>query len=327
MYSSRLAWTIVACAALVAAIGGCGESPATSSTPSVTAKPIFTPTPVGLETPSSGKIYLGAFVSPSPNGGIASLEKQVGRKLALDMHYYSWAALFPGTNEDNDIQNLRMPVESWDCGPSDAAVASGAADPLIQTRAQAIKNFGHPVFLRYMWDANLAPSVLSRSQCYDPTTDNADGTFSASEYLAAWQHIREIFAAENVTNVVWVWSVAASGNDPRPYYPGSTEVDWIGIDAYDTAGAGFTGTFSTVYGLTAPFGKPMLVAETGEVAADQATFFSAASGALQTQFPMIDGFMYYDGANAAGSWSLSASGVSALSALASDPYFAAMGSL
>jgi hypothetical protein len=328
MRCNRRAWLLVGAMATGAAFAGCGETPVGLTQPSASATPTgFAPTPVGLETPAAGSIYLGAYVSPSPNGGVASLEKQIKRKVALDMHYYSWAGLFPSTNEDTDIANRRIPVESWDCGPSNAAVASGADDPLIQTRAQAIKNFGHPVFLRYMWDPNLPATALNRAQCFDPSTDNSDGTFSASEYVAAWEHIREIFKTEGVTNIVWVWDVAALGADPRAYYPGSTEVDWVGVDAYDTAGAGFTATLSPIYALVAPFAKPILVAETGETASDQQAFFTDAPPVLQDEFPMIDGLMYYDGSNAFGNWSLSPEGAAAFAGLAAAPYFSAYGSL
>ncbi|HEX8806499.1 MAG TPA: hypothetical protein VF741_06100, partial [Candidatus Aquilonibacter sp.] len=108
---------------------------------------------------------------------------------------------------------------------------------------------------------------------------------------------------------------------------GSSEVDWVGVDAYDTTGAGFSAMLSPIYTLVSPFAKPVLLAETGETATDQQAFFTDALTVLQNQFPMVNGLMYYDGTNAFGNWSLSPGGAAALAGLAASPYFSASGSL
>jgi hypothetical protein len=312
-----------AVALTLASFCACGEG--TAGPP--TAAPFATPTPVGIETPASGSIYLGAYVAlNSPAGFIPALEQQIGRKFAMNVHYYDWASLFPGPAESGDLVNGRLPLDSWDCEFSDADIVSGAEDPLIIARAQAIKNFGHPVFLRYMWDMNLPAASLNRTQCYDPTTDNADTTFSATEYVAAWQHIRAIFAAQNVTNVVWVWNVSSAGVNPAPYYPGSSQVDWIGIDAFDTTGNGFASTVGTTYAQLASYGKPILVLA-AESQPEQVSQFQGAVSLLKTQFPQIDAFLYYDGNSGNYFWALNQAGTAAFQSMASNPYFSAYGSL
>jgi beta-mannanase len=175
-----------------------------------------------------------------------------------------------------------------------------------------------------MWDANLPPGSLKRTACYDPATDESNGNFSPAQYVAAWQHIRSIFDQQGVTNVIWVWSVSSAGTDPGPFYPGDSQVDWIGIDAYDTAGTDFAGTFSPIYSKIATYGKPVLVTETGASPFVQAQFLQGAVPALQTQFPLVHAFIYYDANSGIYQWALSSDGVAAFTALGHNPYFSAM---
>jgi hypothetical protein len=309
--------------ALTALLAGCGESPSNAVTPG--GSPLPTPTPVGLETPSGNSIYLGAYVS-YPNGQITGLENQIGRRLAIDMHYDNWVSLFPYFPENHDLTAGRLSIDSWNCGMSDADIVSGAADPLIITRAQALRTFGHPIFLRFMWDMNLPSTTaqIPRTQCYDPSTDNSDGTFSATEFVQAWQHIRLLFAQQGATNVIWIWSFSSAGTNPAPYYPGNSQVDWIGIDAYDTSAVGFAENLVNAYQFAAAYGKPLMVTETGASSLIQSSFFLNAASTLQTQFPLIKGYVYYDSTAGGGfDWSLNTAGIAAFTTFAQSPYMSA----
>jgi hypothetical protein len=288
--------------------------------------PLPTPTPVGLQTPSGNAIYLGIYAAASHStSDITTLEGQIGRKFAMDMHYDTWTTNFPATDEAGDVAAGRLPINSWNCSPTNAQIAAGDADLLIQTRGLALKSYGRPVFLRYLWDMNAPTATHLRGGCYDPGTDNADGTFSSIEFVAAWQRMHTIFATEHVTNVIWVWSPsAATGTaDPTPYYPGDAYVDWVGVDAYDTTGQGFSPTFASIYPTLARFNKPILVGETGEIQSAQPAFFAQAGPALQTQFPMIRGIVYYDATAPGEDWRLTPSGITALAAFGAEPYVSA----
>jgi hypothetical protein len=308
--------------AAVACCAGCGGAISSPQSTSPTRGPLPTPTPVGLETPAAGKIYLGAY-----SANALTLEAEIGRKLAMNMHYLQWTDSFPSGAEDADSAAGRLPIDSWNCQLTDAQIAAGQGDPLITTRALAIKNFGHPVFLRYLWDMNLPASTLGRSSCLSPSTDNANGTFSATQFIAAWQHIHAIFAQQNVTNVIWVWSVSSAGGNPAPYYPGDAYVDWVGVDAYDATGAGFAPTIAPIYALTVGYHKPIVIAETGESPTLQPAFFAAAGSTLPTQFPAVNGLIYYDAVFAGANWLLSAGGLSAFATFGAEPYLSAFGSL
>jgi hypothetical protein len=322
MANRLLAVALVALAGLLTA---CGETGPGFASPTARTRPSVSPTPVGLETPKSGSIYLGAFVSA---GQFATFESQIGRTLAMDMHYQNWVSQIPGNGAYTDLAAGQFPFESWDCGIPDYNVAAGENDALITTVAQEVKKFGHAVFLRYMWDMNMPNTYLGRQDCWGSNTDNSDGTFSASQYVAAWKHIRSIFAANGVTNVVWIWSFNPAGGDPSAYYPGNSEVDWIGIDAYDASSTSFQSTFASAYAAASQYGKPIAITETGAFASEQSAFFTGAASTLQTSFPMVKAFLYYNGTDSAGNvWSLGKPGLGAFTTFSQVPYMNAFGSV
>ncbi len=316
---SKTAIFQVAVIAFGAILSGCGAGGGGR----VTLLPTPTPQPpaASIIAPTPGSIYLGAVVNVS-QGGIAALELTIGRTLALDVHTYKWTANFPGNNESADLLAGRVPVEMWSCGPSDAQIVAGDADLLIQTRATTVLQYGHPVFISYFPDANVPASTAVRQACLDPATDPGQ-TFSPVEYIAAWQHIRAIFAATGVTNAVWLWATNSAGSNPLPYYPGSSQVDWVAMNAYDATDVTFAQTFATMYATLAPLNKPMMVSGTGANALNQAPFFQGAPQVLQSQFPQIEGFVYND-TNDSGPYTLTMAGLTAFEGFASDPYMSAM---
>jgi hypothetical protein len=330
----RATWvrSLVLATATVAALAlsACGEGSALSRTGGVPGtSPSSTPAPL-LLLPPSGSIYLGAYVNPTnitpaPVTEIATLEASIGRTFALDTHYYGFYDSFPGAYEAYDAANGRIPVDSWDCGPSNAAIASGAQDSTIRARAEAIKAYGKPIFLRYMWEMNLPSNKFFRTACYDPATDLPNGQFSPQEYIAAWDHIRAIFAQEGVGNVIWLWNPDGS-NNPASYYPGASEVDWVGFDLYDTVNVGFAQTYQQAYTWLSVYGKPIMVGETGATATEQPAFFAAAASTLQQQFPDIKGYIYFDSLNPAfvNSWVISPSAIPDFAAMAKSAYLSAV---
>jgi hypothetical protein len=313
----------------LAILVGCGEGGQTSSTIPATGGG-STPPPL-LMTPPAGKIYLGVYVNPSqipspPPTLLSGFEQSIGRNLALSTHYYGFYDTFPGPYEADDIAHGRIPIDSWDCQPPNAAIAAGKDDAAIIKRADAIKAFGYPIFLRYMWEMNLPATINFRWICYDPATDLPEGEFSPQEYIAAWDHIRAIFAQQGVSNVIWVWNPSGSRN-PISYYPGASEVDWTGFDKYDDANLDFFDTYAQAYSFLAPLGKPILVGETGATEQIQPTFFADAPSVLENDFPLIKGFVYFDSMNVnfAGSysWVIGNGTLSNFAAMANNPYLSA----
>ena len=285
-----------------------------------------------LALPPPGTVYLGVFANPNqvpapPPSILASFETSIGRTLALSTHYYGFFDDFPGTYEADDVAHGRIPIDSWDCQPANATVAAGNDDTAIRKRADAIKAFGHPIFLRYMWEMNLPSNSSFRHICYDANTDLPNGYFSPQQYIAAWDRIRAIFGQENVTNVIWLWNPSGAKN-PLNFYPGSNEVDWVGFDRYNDGNVSMSATYTQPYGWLAPLGKPIMIGETGATQQVQQAFFGSGVSTLKTQFPLIRGFMYFDSLNIhfAGSysWVIDSANLPTFATMANDPYFSAM---
>lgn len=315
---------VLLAAALLAA-AGCGESPnigpQVRTTP--TLPPLPTPTPVGLQTPPPNTAYLGAYV-PQSKGGTASLEVAVRRKMAFDVDYENWITHMPNSQANDDVVYGRLYFATWQCGVTDTQIVNGSQDMLIVTVAQAIQRYGHTVFLRLLPDHNMSYKYRQRQGCWNSLTDNADGTFNAQLYVQAWQHIHQLFTANGVNNVIWVWAFQAAGSDPGPYYPGDAYVDWVGIDAFASPYNGFAASLSGAYATASAHGKPVVVSEAGAPAANQADYFTGAATTLKTQFPMIRGYIYYDSVDPNGTdWSLGTNGQLPFSTFANDPYLMA----
>lgn len=321
-------------AAMLAAVAlsGCGEGPSGGSGLSTQGGSGPTPAPV-LLTPPPGSIYLGAYVNPlgvdRPDISLLTqFEQQVGRKMALSPHYYGFYDPFPGAYETDDAANGRIPLDSWDCQVPDAQVAAGDVDGAIRSHADAIRAFGKPIFLRYFWEMNIPATKTYRNICWDPNTDLPNGQFSPQYYIAAWDHIRAIFAQEGVGNVIWLWNPDGDRN-PSPYFPGAGEVDWTGFDFYDTLDVLPKQLYFQAYNFLLPYGKPIMVGETGAQPSEQAAFFPVLQPTLQQQFPSIKGYVYFDSTNRRLSmpekvtWVIDNSNIPAFAAMATNPYMSA----
>ena len=148
---------------------------------------------------------------------------------------------------------------SWNLDLTGAAVTDGSRDTYIKDQADAIRDYGRPVFVRLDWEmnANFYPDW------------NEPGV-SPSQYVASWQHVYRLFQQEGVTNAAFVWCPnlwdGPGGLSPSAWYPGDQYVDWIGVDAYpQSAVESFiltgAGGLEDQESFAAQHRKPMMVAE------------------------------------------------------------------
>jgi beta-mannanase len=255
----------------------------------------------------TGGIYTSA--------GVANREAQVGRKFAIQQKYYNWTDTFPGSSETDDIANGRIPLITWEpqtnsttaiSANTDADIANGVFDANIIAHAQAIKNFGHPVFLRFGHEMN------GNWELWNGTVGNN----TPAEFVAAWRHVHDIFVAQGATNVAWVWSPnisdspATAANHWTNYYPGDAYVDWVGIDGYNwgtTATGSSWQTFAKIFGngtsgVYADYAatKPIMIAETGSAytgapaTTSKAQWITDMATSIQNLFPSIEAVVYFD---------------------------------
>jgi hypothetical protein len=289
------------------AAGASGASGGTATEPDVT----------GPLVPEQGAL-LGAYIG---SGTVASTEGQLGRKWAIQLQYFDWASDFTSFAR-NEISAGRIPYVTWEPWKVTLdAIASGAQDATIRSRAMSIAGLGGKVMLRFAHEMN--------GDWYP--WDGADNGASAAappKYIAAYRHIHDLFTEAGVKNVVWVFcpNVDSVPNEAwnkwESYYPGDEFVDWLGYDGYNWDQDTFASMTSRIYPSLALKRKPILLGETSTHDAEKAPFISAIVPALKSQFPYLKALVWFH-VNKENDWRYDSTQASlaAFVSMAKDPYF------
>jgi hypothetical protein len=259
----------------------------------------------------------------------SSRESQFGRKFDGEMYYV------PADVTSADLADAHWSLASdkvpfvtlsWADGNNPTniipQIASGAYDKQITDFALSVKSQLSPygrTLVRPFWEFNYEGSEWN-----DVNYGN-----NAADFVAAWQHFVNIFRQNNVTNVKWLWNPIRIGSsqaqNPTPYYPGSSYVDWIGTDAYPknsyltlyqlatTSGSGISFDW---YDTFKSYGKPMMFGETGVLpenkyssgAQTRATWWNDALTELINQMPDVRAVEYFDSNTTADDWEYDAPG-------------------
>jgi hypothetical protein len=246
----------------------------------------------GPAPPAAGA-YFGAWVKPpdlsqpSRYAAVETRERELGRPFDIVNTYRTWHEDFPKESDNRFMSGGRFMMLSWN-GIDTKEIASGAQDKVIRQRARALKKLGKPLFLRWQWEMER-PNIRNKIH-------------SAADYIAAWKHIRAVFAEERVTNASWVWCPTAKGFGPDragDYYPGDDQVDWICVDAYP----GLEYDYRDLADVLAPFmawakghpSKPIMIGEYGvprSYGPRRAEWLGKAAAVLRN--PRIKAVLYYD---------------------------------
>jgi hypothetical protein len=203
---------------------------------------------------------------------LAGNEKVAGRKVIGYRIYKSWdEPLFSSwelhARDTNHIAFTSIKSKtghgatvSW---ASIAAARPGsAAYSSMVARAKEAKAYGRVFYLAFN---------------HEPTAGPSKGMGTPAQFVAAWRALHDVFEAQGVTNVRWVWTMVAwsfADGSADAYYPGDGYVDAIGADGYNwnrcrSAKDTWTG-FATIFdgqrrfGLRHP-GKQLVVMELGSV--------------------------------------------------------------
>lgn len=260
--------------------------------------PRTTVPPTGPAMPGHGA-YVGAYVEPKAFtqdqdvAAVNTMQTQLGRKLAIVHSYSKWDAPFPTASQQAFVDSSSVLLLSW-AGTDTRSIVSGRQDSVIRQKALAIKATGKPIFLEWRWEMNR-PDF--RAQLHSPR-----------EYIAAWDHIRAVFAKERVHNVAWVWCPSSKGfGDVRGYargpafYPGNNEVDWLCVDAYPRDSGPHTSFDQVLHPFLAwasHIDKPVMIGETGVPrsygAKQRALWLHGASQVIRGD-RQVKALVYFDG--------------------------------
>jgi hypothetical protein len=226
--------------------------------------------------PSCGA-YWGIYSRRYGGGNVATTvttwESKIGRQFDIVLMYYDFSGRNgPGQFPDAAMRSLgedRILLFDWESRNFStganyrwADIAAGRYDAsVVVPQAQRIKAYGKKVMLGLDHEMDLSHAK--------------HGT--AAEYKAAYKHLRSVFAAQGVNNVIWTWVTSGYvgyGNGPlvKSFYPGDAYVDWIGYDPYNfytchnSGWETFDQTVKGFYDWSAANGlgnKPLLIQEYG----------------------------------------------------------------
>lgn len=207
-------------------------------------------------------MLLGAFIDlsgqASTEAAVEQREAAMGRRYDLEITYYNWTDVFPDSGEAAIVAHGRTPVMTW-YGPGKGSsyphnlteINDGSDDAWILRQAEAIKSFGHRIYLRLMPEMN---GTWYQGYSGKPAA-----------YVAAWRRVHGLFARAGADNVIWVWCPNVTPeNSWDPYYPGNAYVDVIGVDGFSNPAYGWQ-SFGQMFG---PFlahyagRKPLMIGET-----------------------------------------------------------------
>jgi len=235
--------------------------------------------------------YLGAYVQPAQytqQGQIdafLAFEHRLGRSLQIVHIYTPWGTPFPALEDSYFAQHHKILLLTWGGDPNTQAIIAGRDDAMIAATARALKALHRPVMLEF------------RHEMDRPNLQWA--VHSPADYIKAWDHIRDIFAAVGATNVTWVWCPTGYGfamGRAQAFYPGNKEVDWVCADVYSADPA------QSLSSMAAPFlrwaaqhPKPVIIGEfaTSGNARAWATWLTAV-GRLAESHPQIKAMVYFD---------------------------------
>ena len=224
-----------------------------------------------------------------------------GRAPQTVMWYQSWAEPLYWSSQRTSIDALNVtPLITWDPlnangGIPLADITAGVYDSYLRSSASLAKQWNRPLEIRLAHEMNLTDSGFGPNVA------------SPSAFVAAWKHVVDVFRAQGVTNVSWVWSPNVDCNGGCPfdaYFPGDDYVDVVALDGYNyssTSGQpwlSFDQVFRNSYDdITALSTKPVMIAETSsaEAGGDKAAWIRQAFLTdIPAHYPRISSVIWFD---------------------------------
>jgi mannan endo-1,4-beta-mannosidase len=235
--------------------------------------------------------YLGVYEPDAPHSytGIDEFAHAIGRQPNLVSYYSPWSLPFQVGFADSAAKHGAITLVQIDApNVSLEDIADGQYDAYLRSYAAEVMAFPGKVVLSFDHEMN--------GQWYSWGYKHA----SPTAFVAAWRHIVTVFRLEGAKNVTWLWTVNVVDGlgdvaAPGPWWPGSSYVNWVGIDGYYySPSTSFASLFgSTIAQVSELTHDPILIAETG------ATSTAGQSGKIVDLFAGVRtfgllGFLLFD---------------------------------
>lgn len=216
-----------------------------------------TPSPTRTGPAPMVGLYINGV--PSSTAPLSEFNSETGVSPKFALYFSEWGQSFETKFATTEAGRGAIPVVQIESGGLNVeSIADGAQDAYLDKFAEQVRDFGHQVVLSYGHEMN--------GDWYHWGWKRT----SPATFVAAWRHIVTLFRAEGATNVTWMWTVQAAADaptlttDPGPWWPGSSYVDWVGIDGhYIYQGQTFSKIFDpAIAEVRAITSKPILISET-----------------------------------------------------------------
>lgn len=236
---------------------------------------------------------MGAYVNGVNNTD--AFEALAQKQLAVSMWYVGWNTSFPSSECDTVNGFGCAPMLTWEpalpVGNTLEAISDGNYDTYITNFANAAKNWGKLIYIRFAHEMNGNWYAWDGSH-------NGGSSGGTVKYIKAWKHVHAIFTSVGASNVKFVWSPdhkdtpAETWNKAVNYYPGDAYVDWIAFDGYNWGNGdwkSFDQVFSPIYATFEAYGKPMMIGEfaCSETGGDKAAWITDALSKIKSNYPKV----------------------------------------
>jgi hypothetical protein len=210
-------------------------------------------------TPAS---YLGVYAPgvPMSFAGVSSFTSATGVRPNVVSYYSGWYEPFQTKFAQAAAERHAVPLVQIDpTNISLAAIAAGHYDQYLTAYAKAVRAYRLAVILGFGHEMN------------GDWFPWGFGHASPTVFVAAWRHIVTVFRAVGARNVTWMWTVNSVYTkhdmipDPAAWWPGSSYVNWVGIDGYfHQTSSQFASVFGpTIIDVRELTKDPILISETG----------------------------------------------------------------
>ncbi len=228
----------------IVALGTLSVTSPAAATPAAAATPITatsTAAAAQTATPLGTRVTVGAYVDGMDSNPalLNQFDQTIGEPTTVASIFRGYGEIFPSA-ADIALTNggQRSLLVAWYLDVDRfTGYTSGAHDAYLTQEADAVKAYNGVVYIRPWAEMN------GDWQDFQPTASgSAQFGGTPAEFIAAWQHVVNVFRTAGATNVRWVFNPTsdtyAETTDVATIWPGAGYVDVLGIDGYNWGNGG-----------------------------------------------------------------------------------------